>query len=142
MRGEFLKLKDLEIARAAWFHNFKRPPEEALASLAHLAQQIPQAAPEDRQQAFGKALLLLLEAAKLAGLDYSELQSYRFKSEPGWRNCLIVLTELQAEPLDHEHFSCAFCALWHAASTLKIWRQDVIRGAAATLKTLQLELFK
>jgi hypothetical protein len=137
-----LRLCDFEVRRKFWFEEnlpvAKVGPAQALDRLRDAAAALLECAPEARRKLFASALILLLDAASRAGLAYSELQSYRFKTEPGWRNCLHTLCALRGDPRDREHFSIAFCCLWHAASSCKVWRQDVIRTAAATLTEMQL----
>jgi hypothetical protein len=138
-------LNELEFNRQSWSLNIlgtpgETGPELPWAAFSGCCRLVSRAEPTDRLDLLANALLLLLDASHRAGLAVSDLQSYRFTKEPtSLRSVLAAMRELEAHEPDFEHFSQAFCFLWHLASTWKIWRQDLIRAAAEALKRHQLE---
>jgi hypothetical protein len=138
-------LAELEFNRQSWSCNIlgtpgQTGPQISWAAFSGCCRLVGRAEPADRLSLLANALLLLLDASHRAGLAVGDLQTYRFTKEPpSLRSVLASMSELEAHEPDFEHFSQAFCFLWHLASTWKIWRQDLIRAAAEALKRHQLE---
>jgi hypothetical protein len=137
-------LAELEFNRQSWSCNIlgtpgQTGPQISWAAFSGCCRLVGRAEPADRLSLLANALLILLDGCHRAGLAFADLQGYRLTKDPGRKSVLLAMGELEVNPPDFEHFSQAFCYLWHLALSWKIWRQDLIRAAAVALKRHQLE---